>query len=472
MPPILWIAPLGDFHPATDVGRERPATRSGARKNLNGEISPSPAGRFLVTGSGWIALTHIASKVALLVTVIVGARLLDVEEFGLLMSLYAVVLIASVVWDLGTSLMSARDVAAGELSLILAIRMILKARAWTLPLWAAVFACGVWAVGEGHPDMPWAVGLLALVSVAHNLSTVLEGFLHSQLHFGRSALAIAFGRAIQLLCLVPLIHLLGDRPFLALSAVFVVGEIVSLLLLAWALRSCSDPNPGRDAHNVSGAVRSTLARAAPYGLSGLFTLGYGKADLILVTILAGAFQAGLYAPATRLQDALMIIPAVVGTTMIPLSARAATGSRFAPSSMAVFQRGLRLSLAVSVAGAVTGFIAMPWLLPFVLGPGFADAVTPARILIWSIPLASVQATFLATLIGHGRASATTVIHGVALLSTGLAHLGLDGRYGAVGGAWASLSREPIALVVGWVLLWKSGALLSNVEGRTSEHETE
>lgn len=422
---------------------------------------PSPGG-LLLTGTGWITLSHAATKLALLVTVIVGARVLDVDTFGFVMSLYSVVLIASVVWNLGTAGMASRDVAAGELSLVLATRMIFRSRLSALPLWVAVITLGVLTIGMDQADAGWAVAVLCLVSISHNASMVAEGLLHGQLRFKRSAIALASGRTMQLLAIAPLMAVFDERPLVGLASILALGEVTTALLLWRALRSCPDPNPGADRHHVSASVRATLTRSAPYALSGFFKLGYGKADLILVTALAGAFQAGLYAPATRLQDALLIIPAVAVGTMIPLSARA-TKDDSGEASSALFWRGLRLSFGLSAVGAMAIYLLLPWLLPVVLGSEFTDAVTPARILIWSIPFAAIQATILSTLIGHGRAKAASLMHGVALATTIIGHLLLDGRYGAVGGAWASLSREPLSLIVGSVLLRRTWTLTGRSE---------
>lgn len=411
----------------------------------------APNRSLLLRGTGWVALAQGASKGTLLLTVVIAARLLDVTEFGFVMSLYAVVLVASVVWNLGTPAMISRDVASGELSLHLGTRSLVQTRVRSIPVWAAVFFIGASVVHIDHPEATSALLLFAFVSCAHNASTALEALLHSQLRFDRSAMAATFGRAIQVLCLPLFLLLLPDRPVTAISAAFLAGESAVALLLLRGVRGLPIEASDRDEHGVSTSVRRAVARALPYALSGFFKLGYGKADLILVTSLAGALQAGLYAPATRLQDALMLIPAIAIGTLVPLSART-VGAASSKDAESIFRHGLAVSLALSTTATVAAFILIPWVLPLVLGPGFEGAVAPARILIWSIPLAAAQASVLATLIAQGRASATTVIHGTALLVTLVAHLVLDRRYGAVGGAWASLVREPIALTVGFLLM--------------------
>lgn len=404
----------------------------------------------LLRGTGWVALTQAASKGALLLTVVIAARLLDVAEFGFVMSLYAVALIASEIWNLGTATMTSRDVAGGELSLHLGTRSLVRTRVHSFPLWAAVFLIGANLIHIDHAEATSALLLFALVSCAHNASTALEALLHSQLRFDRAAMAATFGRVFQLLCLPLFFLLLPERPVTVISAAFFAGESAVAVLLLRSVRALPI-EADRDEHGVSTSVRRAVARALPYALSGFFKLGYGKADLILVTSLAGALQAGLYAPATRLQDALMLIPAIAVGTLVPLSARA-VGTASSKDAESIFRHGLAVSLGLSTTAAAAAFILIPWLLPLVLGPGFEGAVAPARILIWSIPLAAAQASVLASLIAQGRARATTVIHGTALLVTVLAHLALDRRYGAVGGAWASLAREPIALGAGFLLM--------------------
>lgn len=413
-------------------------------------------------GSGWIAVTHAASKGALIVTAIVAARALDVTTFGFLMSLYAVVLIASVVWDMGMSSMISRDIAAGELTIYTGIRTITRTRVYVLPLWGAAFALGASLVWINRDEALWSVLIFAGVSLAHNISTFIEALLHSQLLFRSSAQAIAVGRAVQVVMGLGILFVAPEWDLVAIAAVFLAGETGCALMLLRALNR--DRGLGRQTAgggHVSWSVTAALRRAVPYALSGWFKLGYGKADLIMVSVLATTLQAGLYAPATRIQDALLVVPGIAVGTLMPLAARAGNEDR-KTSGERILSQGLLISFVACIVAAAVTFLLIP-LLPHLLGAGFSGAIRPARILVWSLPFAGVQAAILAALIARGRAVATTVVHATALMVTLIAHAILDPRFGAVGGAWASFLREPFALAVAVVLLRRTTSNRASAE---------
>jgi O-antigen/teichoic acid export membrane protein len=119
-----------------------------------------------------------------------------------------------------------------------------------------------------------------------------------------------------------------------------------------------------------------------------------------------------------------------------------------------------IGLGVSLPVTIMTFIFAPEVIHFVLGPEYAGAILPTRILVWFLPLAVVGAPLLAALAGSGHAGDTTKVFAVAFGVAMIIHLSLDWWWGATGAAVASLAREPAAMLLAFLLARRVGILPS------------
>jgi len=121
-------------------------------------------------------------------------------------------------------------------------------------------------------------------------------------------------------------------------------------------------------------------------------------------------------------------------------------------------RLIKIGLVIAVPMAAATFVVAPSLIQAVLGPGYAGAVAPTRILVWFLPFAAVEAPLLGALAGSGHASDTTKVFAATFATAIAMHLCLDWWLGATGGAIASLSRDPVGLAVTFVLARRAGLI--------------
>jgi O-antigen/teichoic acid export membrane protein len=423
---------------------DQPLLRSFPRRWRNSSIV-----RPLLSSSAWSLLEQSIWKLAVLVATVFAARVLRVADFGFFVAMQALVLLSVTIWDLGFAPMLTREVSAGA-SFPLILRRAVRVKSSLLPLWALGYFLGAWALGGRTQPRIMATVLVGIGGLATALSLLLDGGLRANLRFRECAWATSAGRLLTAAVTVVTALARPAQPLVFLGAGFLLGEWV-ILAMNWMFTASIRRGPSgcNSATAEPWGTLGTLRRSAPYAMNGVLRLAYNRMDVILVTALTGATQAGLYAPASRIQDAMALLPAVAVAGVVPVAARAHS-LRGNPAGT---RRALRVSIALSIGlalpGAILAFLLLPLLIPALLGAGFTQAVLPARILVWSIPLAAIEAPLLAILIARGRAPATTLVYAVTLVSSIAAHVLLDPHFGAVGGAWASLIREPITL---WVLI--------------------
>jgi O-antigen/teichoic acid export membrane protein len=399
---------------------------------------PSEARRPLMAARLWSLAFQATSKLSLLLTLFLAASLLGVRDFGILASLQGLSYLTGFVADCGSSMLLEREVAAGRastalLSMAVRLRLIVVVPAAIL----VVIATGLYTRDLGITSL---ATVFAIAAVAANSSALTDGLLQGQLRFRESALSQSAGRLTFLLG-VAVLWVLRLHSLLAIGGMFALGEVMIAAIQSRVLVGSLQFAPADD-ESLPRGMRSAL----PYWLNSVFNLTYNRADTAIVLLLAGTVQAGLYAPASSLQTALMVVPGIAVTGLPNLGARL-----FSQGSHDVLRAMLRRALFGGVSlGLVcaVGMTALGSLIYGILGSSaFHASVVPAVILSWSLPFYAAEHALLGYLIAVGRPRATTWGYGAALFTALVGLVLLTPAYGAVGAAIGSMLREPVATIV-------------------------
>jgi O-antigen/teichoic acid export membrane protein len=163
----------------------------------------------------------------------------------------------------------------------------------------------------------------------------------------------------------------------------------------------------------------------------------------------------LYAPASRIQDAISIVPAAIVGIGFPFVAQTSAAGT-ASDAQRLLGRLAGIGFCIAVPVALGASLLVGPVLTTVLGTGYAGAALPTKILIWSLPISALCAPLLAGLAGIGHGGDTTRVCLSAFAVALSLHFALDWWLGATGGAIASFAREPAALAVTFVLARRAG----------------
>jgi O-antigen/teichoic acid export membrane protein len=408
----------------------------------------------------WVLSGDVLARVAVLATTFVAVRALTPALFGLYIVLYALALVAAVVWDLGVSVVVSREVGAGRATQFGALADGCRLRLAALPAWGAAIVIGLVLV-RGFPGLSLPVCIMFLVaSASAGMSTLSLAALRGAHRFVSSSSAQVLGKCTTAVLSGVALVLAGphDR-LLALGAAFAAGEVVTLLISIALILAAKTGMVRKAAESIS------LRQSLPFAANAAMSIFYNRFDVVLVGILASASAAGLYGAASRTQDALYAIPAAVGVVALPMISRCAADGGLGAARQLV-RRFWILGLGVALPVTVAIFLAAPTLVPWVLGSDYRAAVTPVRILIWFLPLAVIQAPILAGLAGIGAGKLTTVIVLTALFSALILQLILAPKFGATGGAFASLGRDVVTTPVAVLLAYLNGLIGSRETGPT------
>jgi len=414
--------------------------------------SPPPTATVAQNTLGQIAaraLSLAASLISIpIVTRYFGPSLFG--EFSLVLALNAILLSAT---DLGIQTIATRDAAQQRTSAGVLARQAFLLRTGAAVIMTAIAMAIVWLSGY-----PFTVKLgFALVAPTVLLNALATGFaviLQSSFKLYRLALADAVGRLVTIGLTVAVVLVASrltaarETALYGAFAATVIGAGAALLLAALAVRHWSPFEGG-----VRAEVAWRLARhASPLGAVVLTSLLIYRLDTVLLSILRGPYDVGIYNAAYRFQDLILAVPAIFMASVFPLlSAQLADAEAFRRT----WQKALDTLALVGVPVALGIFVTAPQLVALFTGPQFAPAVQPLQILSVAVLLSYLNYAFAYSLIIARRQRSFLVVNLIGVgLDAGL-NLIFIPAYSYNAAAGITVISELVALLLAYVLVTRA-----------------
>lgn len=182
-----------------------------------------------------------------------------------------------------------------------------------------------------------------------------------------------------------------------------------------------------------------LKQSAPFALLVLLMASYNRIDPILLRQLAGDADAGIYAGAFRLLDAVTMVAYLVSVALLPVFSRLCRedSGQIGNTVRLVFWPMMLFAIGVAVASAI-------WAVPLMelLYPGRGAQYVPVfRVIIFGLVPIGLTYIFGTLLTAGGRLRQLNLFAAISLVLNVVVNLLLIPRFGAVGSAWASLTAQ-------------------------------
>lgn len=392
-----------------------------------------------MSGTAWTGVTVGGGMVAVLLASALAARLLTPTQFGFFIATQGVLIVAAALWDLGGGAHVAREVAAGTLRPGDAVALWVGNRLILAPL--AVLAFCLLALPLTSGDATVAAALLAVAALFRSAGTAFEQILRAVHRFRAAALALVAGRLVIVACLAVMLAT-GADGLVWVAVAWLIGEATGpTLQLLVGRRALRGSWPGlRD-------QRAALRDGLPYLGPGFVWLAYSRLDVPLVALVAGPAQSAIYAPASRLQDAVLQVPYVASSPVVPVASRRLHRTPTLREARRTLGFALATSLGLTVPLVVLILVATGPLLTLFLGPGYEASTTVTRIIIASTLGVAVSMPFVVMAQAAGRARAVVPAYMVGLAISIVGNLTITRWYGATGAAWVTFGREVVVNVM-------------------------
>lgn len=425
--------------------RERAGDAPKVAKSWRDRLRPSPSAALVISGSSWSFVLQVLSKLSILVVMTIAARALGVRDFGTFAALQALGLLSAAVWDAGFSQLVLRDVAAQPDLLRQYLSAGIKAKVVLLPVFFSVYLLGCITLGLTGIEQALGAAIVGLGSLFTGFTSLLSSSLQAEFRFKETALTTSMGR-ITVATLAASV-LIWEMPssFIALATASCVGEVVIGVFQLRAMRLSRLTI--YDAATVRLAMQ-LQRRSVPYALNGFFVLVYNRLDIVLVTWFAGSVQAGLYGPASRIQDALSFVPATLTAALTPMFSRYLSDRRNVRTVAKTMFSVSLISFAVIISVLIVVWLAADTVIPIVLGNDFAASADATRIITLALVFSAVAQPFFSFVVALDRAMLLNAAYGTSLVVSIAGHALVDPRFGALGASWVAVSRDVVGAAIG------------------------
>lgn len=412
-------------------------------------MSEAGVQRKLVSGLFWILLANLIVKPLWILGIEVGVQnAVGVEMYGFYFAIFNLAYIFNILLDLGITNYNTRNIAqhpqlvGKHLSGILGIKLCL------LALYLVVtFTVGA-LMGYGSSEFR-LLAWLTLAQFLNSLILYLRSNLEGLLLFRWDSLFSVLDRLLMI-CICGMLLWGPGRGTGGFSIYhFVYAQVAAYgisALLAFAVVA-------RKAgfHRLRWDRRFFLVilrRSAPFALLVLLMASYNRLDPILLRRMADNTQAGIYAGAFRLLDALTIVAYLVSVPLLPVFSRIlskeATHAQLVPTLRLVFWPMLLFAVGAAVLGSL---FAEPLMTLLYHGQERGVLYAPVfRVLIFGLVPIGLTYIFGTLLTAGGRLRQLNIFAAVTLAVNVGVNMVLIPRYGALGSAWASLTAQSFMAV--------------------------
>jgi O-antigen/teichoic acid export membrane protein len=381
---------------------------------------------FLIFGNGirWI--------LSFFVTVYL-ARVLGTAGFGKLSFAFSIFAYGVLLSDLGLTILGTRQLAQRKhspdeiTSNILGLRFVLAIIAFAILLLTSIF----------FPMERETRILLSLYSFSiFFYALYLDWFFRGREKMANISISAIITQVIYVILVFTFIKQERDlirTPFLWFAG---IGGGTAFLLIMFYLRN----------HRLKFRLNVSLLKLSiPLGIATIMNQIYFHFDLITIGFLRGETPVGLYNAGFKLITFLLSVDTAFAWVYFPMVSRYFSQSKEKLKTL-VFT-GAKLILLFVTPLAFGGTMLAGRIISLIYGEQFAAASNAFRILIWAIPLTSVQTIFAFGLIGCNRERRYALGMVVGTVLNVVLNVFLIPRFGISGAAIATILSEIVMLVI-------------------------
>ena len=381
----------------------------------------------------FLTASQVAKWSLRLVFVLVAARALGPEKFGIYALLFSMVEFVAVASGSGYADYLTRETAKDENV------------GWELALRLVLLRTGIAAVVTGAEiGILWLLGYTRLVIAAtlwmsltlapRSLSEAVQGVLRGSARYAQVlAVDLILGLA-----------LVGGSGFLLVRGGGLRAAVVTELIAACAagvvaliLGMWFWPR-----HRIRLETLVVMKRSAIFNAYGFLGNLYDKFDVVLLSKLAGNFATGIYAVAYRALGMTQIVGYGVLYALLPSLSRATWGR----SQQQQIERAMGLLLNASFILVLATMVYSGPAVRLLLGPSYAESTIAIKILIWAVIFRYLNYSLNIALLATGREHVFVVTASVCLAVNLIGNLILIPKYSWRAAAVLTIVTDLVSVV--------------------------
>ena len=409
----------------------------------------------LLSGLFWILLLNLLIKPFWILGIETGVQnAVGVNEYGFYFTIFNLAYIFNILLDLGVTNFNTRNIARHPVLIDKHLPDILAMKLMLALLYAAVtFTVGLLS---GYSSRQFSLlAILTFNQFLNSLILYLRSNFEGLMLFKWDSVISILDRVVMIaICALmlwgPAHHITVEWFALAQTAAYAVTATTALAVLTLRIRREHNAHFSFRSLRVKKAFAIVILRKSfPFALLVLLMASYNRIDPLLLSWLHpdGTFQAGIYAGAFRLLDALTMVAYLVSVPLLPVFARMTAEHDAQLGDTTRMVTGLMVVFSVAAAALFSSHSGQFMQLLYPRQPEYAGNYTAVfALLVWGIVPISMTYVFGTLLTAAGKLRQLNLLAAITLVVNITVNLVLIPRWGAVGSAWAAVTAQTFMAV--------------------------
>lgn len=406
-------------------------------------------------------IAQVVGKIVLailgLVVVKISTGYLSMHGYGEYVIIYEFLAFFGIAADLGLFTIAVREMSKNEDNIpkiignILSLRTILVALTMLTAV-ATVFILPNYAATR----VPIGVAIASITVFLTILNGTITSVLQVKLQMQLASFTTILGKIISVAFMVYVIFwgYPNDTEigFYMLIFAGVIGNFVMLLATHHYVRKIT-PLTYRFDFDLWKAV---LVKSLPYGIALILSTVYFRIDSIMISLMRGQEEVGIYGVAMKMLESLAIIPLYFMNSVLPVLTKALKekSERYKEIINYAFDFLASLSIPLVVGGVILAYpiifvISTPEFLSR-LGEGFYGSDIALQILIFALLFQFLNVLFAFILISVDRQSKLLYINGICVIFNLITNFIFIPYYGFLGAAVTSVLSELLIFILAYI----------------------
>ncbi|ASJ16035.1 peptide-binding protein [Thermococcus chitonophagus] len=394
----------------------------------------------LIENAGWLFVAELLSRVLAYGIIVVMGRTLGPEGLGLYSFIFYYVGILGIFSDFGINFYITKEVSKDKNRLHDLVPVALG-----LKIFLAFLNFIILAVVTFFLPKPLWVKLLILAvgaeAVLYWVSLFFSGIMYAHEVTKYESIVRIAERVWAFATGVPILYHL--RSLKAFVGALIVGYAIrDSMRIYFTVKLAGFVRPEFRPREWLGIIRKSY----PFWLINLFTMIYYQTDVVMLNLLRGNYETGIYRGAYMFVQVALLIPGIVIPTILPPMARLWEENK--GTVRVLFNKAYLALLGLGILGA-GGLVVFPNLLISIfLGSKFLPSIPVLKILGIAVPFMFLNSLIGSLMNATGKELEFTKIVGfTALLNVVLNYI-LIMKYGVSGAATATVISQAFVTIVG------------------------
>jgi O-antigen/teichoic acid export membrane protein len=369
---------------------------------------------------------------------------LGIKQYGVYVTTVAFVSTFSLLTDLGLNTITAREVAkhpkdaAEIISHNMGFRLFL-----CVVMLPVITGIGFILYPHASRDLRYGILLTSCYLFFDSIWATSGSYFYAEVRSHVGAVISSIQQLLYLGCVVG-IAILGWGLFGFLAA-FVLTIAIGAVIFLWKVRMYLAVRPKINLK----LWRKTFGLSIVVGVISIINLLYLKADNIMISVIKGTSEAGIYGVAYSLVNVFVYLSGYIMGALSP--SMAVSNSKDFEN---IVQKAFHFMVVLSCLLIVGGFLVSHDVVLLVSSRQFVAAANPFAILAAATGFSYINSVFYFASVAVSKQNKLVYIALTTLFVNICLNLLLIPKFGINGAAWATVITESMATVMGYQLFWR------------------